>query len=203
MTTFNNNIVALNLTDANGAAITFIYDKTTHTASLDYYIGRIDWDASEDFFKTLASIDVDVNLFGGDEIFTPDCKTPFYCLENIDEYGYSNGSEFLVGQETLDKGLAWVKKIHNATVYAEGKERARQEVDIPNVVNPTTVGDIVCGGFDANLEYTVYHGVHEDGDILWSTSVNSRLTEDDIISSYVVTYLTIDKETKRLIIETL
>lgn len=95
------------------------------------------------------------------------------------------------------------RKWYDEDGYSWDIVRVKQEVDIPKVNIPTTVGDIVCGGFDAALEYVVYHGVHEDGDILWSTSANSRLTEDDTISSYVVSYLTIDKETGRLIIETL
>lgn len=122
MTTTNtNNIATLNLVDANGATVTFIYNKPTHDATIDYGMSRIDWSANKDFFGDLASIDMDVNLFDGDEAFTPDGNTPFYCIENPD------GLESLIGQETLDKGLAWIKKTHNATLYEEDKERARQE----------------------------------------------------------------------------
>lgn len=126
MTTTNNNIT-LNLVDANDAGIHFIYDKATHEATFDYGLGSITWNASCDFFKAITTIDMDSYLYDGDEAFTEDCETPFYSIYTLDEDGNPDGWDFLVGQETLDEGLAWVKKIHNATLYAEGKERARQE----------------------------------------------------------------------------
>lgn len=112
------------------------------------------------------------------------------------------GGDNLLKKDEFEK-IMTKKQYVDENLYSFDIQRVKQEIDIPKVSNPTTVGDIVCGGFSAALEYAVYHGVHEDGDILWASEVNGPLTPDDLISNYVVTYVTIDWEFKRLIIETL
>lgn len=128
-------------------------------------------------------------------------------LEKALEGAWRKYEEECYGSNLLKKDeferIMTKKQYVDEGIYSFDITRVRQEVNIPKVNNPTTVGDIVCGGFDAALEYTIYHGVHEDGDVLWTSEVNGPLTPDDAISNYVVTYMTIDWANKRLIIETL
>lgn len=66
------------------------------------------------------------------------------------------------------------------------------------------IGDIVCNNdFDANFEYEVYYGDHNDGDLIWSSVLQGRLNADDVVAMYTISYLTIDFNAKRFIIETL
>ena len=55
--------------------------------------------------------------------------------------------------------------------------------------------------FDVNAEYKIYHGVWNDGgECIWD-SVMGRLSQDDLIAQYNITYITVDIDTKKIIIE--
>lgn len=117
----------ITLTDANLATFIFSYDPATHTATFDYSIGNIEWDARKDFFDAIATINLRACLCSGDEAFTDDCNTPFYIIDEYDEDGDMKDLCFVIGQQTLHDGLVWVKHIYNSTIYAERKAAAEQE----------------------------------------------------------------------------
>ena len=56
--------------------------------------------------------------------------------------------------------------------------------------------------FDVNAEYAVYNGVwDDDGLCIWDSVQDGRLSHDDITSQYEITYITVDVDTRKLIIE--
>ena len=52
--------------------------------------------------------------------------------------------------------------------------------------------DVVCNrNFDVNCEYDVYYGVHDDGgELLWSSSKDGKLCEDDPVVNMNISYMT-------------
>ena len=55
--------------------------------------------------------------------------------------------------------------------------------------------------FDVNAEYKIYRGVWNDnGECIWD-SVMGRLSQDDLIAQYNITYITVDIDTRKIIIE--
>ena len=55
--------------------------------------------------------------------------------------------------------------------------------------------------FDISAEYKVYHGVWNDGgECIWD-SVMGRLSQDDLIAQYDITYITVNIDARKIIIE--
>ena len=55
--------------------------------------------------------------------------------------------------------------------------------------------------FDVNADYEIYHRVWNDGgECIWD-SVMGRLSQDDLIAQYNITYITVDINTRKIIIE--
>ena len=55
--------------------------------------------------------------------------------------------------------------------------------------------------FDVNADYEIYHGIWNDGgECIWD-SVMGRLSQDDLIAQYNITYITVDVDTRKIIIE--
>lgn len=58
--------------------------------------------------------------------------------------------------------------------------------------------------FDINADYKVYYGTWNDGgELFWSSRQNGKLTDDDLISAYDITYMTVDTDTSEIVIEVL
>ena len=55
--------------------------------------------------------------------------------------------------------------------------------------------------FDVNADYEIYHGVWNDGGECISDSVMGRLSQDDLIAQYDITYITVDIDARKIIIE--
>lgn len=56
--------------------------------------------------------------------------------------------------------------------------------------------------FDVNAEYKIYHGIwNDDGECIWDSTKDGRLSEDDFISQYNITYVTVDVDTRQIVIE--
>ena len=54
--------------------------------------------------------------------------------------------------------------------------------------------------FDVNADYKVYHGIWNDGgECIWD-SIMGRLSQDDLVAQYDISYVTTD-DTGRIIIE--
>lgn len=55
--------------------------------------------------------------------------------------------------------------------------------------------------FDVNADYEIYHGVWNDGgECIWDSNMG-RLSQDDLIAQYNITYITVDVSTGNIIIE--
>lgn len=56
--------------------------------------------------------------------------------------------------------------------------------------------------FDVNAEYNIYYGVWNDGgECMWDSTQDGRLSHDDVIAQYDITYITVDVTTRKIIIE--
>jgi len=56
--------------------------------------------------------------------------------------------------------------------------------------------------FDVNAEYDIYYGTwNDDGELIWSSVEDGRISEDDDIAQYNITYITVDANTRKIIIE--
>lgn len=60
--------------------------------------------------------------------------------------------------------------------------------------NRIKLADILCNReFDVNCNYKVYYGTWDDsGELLWDSTTQGRIDEDNDIASYTVSYITVN-----------
>ena len=61
---------------------------------------------------------------------------------------------------------------------------------------------LVNRDFDVNAEYAIYNGTWNDGgECLWRSKEDGKISDDELIAQYDITYVTIDCNTQEIIIE--
>lgn len=61
---------------------------------------------------------------------------------------------------------------------------------------------LVNRDFDVNAEYAIYSGTWNDGgELIWRSKEDGKISYDDLISQYDVTYITMNCDTREIIIE--
>ena len=61
---------------------------------------------------------------------------------------------------------------------------------------------LVNRDFDVNAEYAIYYETWDDGgECLWISKEDGKISCDDLVSQYDVTYITINCDTREMIIE--